>query len=89
MNILSVSEARANFKALIDTVLDSHEPVIVTNQRSGNVVIIAQEDYDSILATLHLLSTPKNANRVRESIERIKTGSLEVVVPDVPDQEEN
>lgn len=86
MKILSVSEARANFKALIDTVLDSHEPIIVTNQRSGNVVIIAQDDYDSILATLHLLSTPQNAQRVSESVKRIKSGTFEAVVQNEPEK---
>lgn len=76
MNILTVSEARANFKAVIDTVLDTHEPTIVTNQRSGNVVMISQEDFNAMQETLYLLSTPKNANRLRESVARIKAGSF-------------
>jgi antitoxin YefM len=76
MNILTVSEARANFKAVIDTVLDTHEPTIVTNQRSGNVVLISQEDYNAMQETLYLLSTPNNANRLRESVARIKAGSF-------------
>lgn len=76
MNILTVSEARANFKAVIDTVLDTHEPTIVTNQRSGNVVMISQEDFNAMQETLYLLSTPKNASRLRESVARIKAGSF-------------
>ena len=78
MNILTFSEARANFKAVIDTVLDTHEPTIVTNQRSGNVVMISQDDYNAMQETLYLLSTPKNANRLRESVARIKAGSFTV-----------
>ncbi|MDP5150449.1 type II toxin-antitoxin system Phd/YefM family antitoxin [Rheinheimera baltica] len=89
MNILTVSEARANFKAVIDTVLDTHEPTVVTNQRSGNVVMISQEDYNAMQETLYLLSTPKNANRLRESVARIKAGAFEVKEPFLDEQETN
>ena len=78
MNILTVSEARANFKSVIDTVLDTHEPTVVTNQRSGNVVMISQEDFNAMQESLYLLSTANNANRLRESIARIKAGSFEL-----------
>lgn len=78
MNILTVSEVRANFKAVIDTVLDTHEPTVVTNQRSGNVVMIAQDDVNAMQQTLYLLSTPNNANRLRDSLARIKAGSFEL-----------
>jgi antitoxin YefM len=78
MNILTVSEARANFKSVIDTVLDTHEPTIVTNQRSGNVVMISQEDFNAMQESLYLLSTASNATRLRDSIARIKAGSFEL-----------
>lgn len=77
MNILTVSEARANFKSVIDTVLDTHEPTVVTNQRSGNVVMISQEDFNAMQESLYLLSTANNANRLRESVARIKAGSFD------------
>ena len=89
MNILTVSEARANFKAVIDTVLDTHEPTVVTNQRSGNVVMISQEDYNAMQETLYLLSTPNNANRLRESVARIQAGTFEVKEHFLDEQETN
>lgn len=88
MNILTVSEARANFKSVIDTVLDTHEPTIVTNQRSGNVVLISQEDFNAMQETLYLLSTPNNANRLRDSVARIKAGSFELKENFINEQEE-
>lgn len=76
MNIITVSEARANLKSVIEKVLDTHEPTIVTSQRSGNVVVISQEDFNAMQETLYLLSTTQNANRLRQSVTRIKDGSF-------------
>lgn len=76
MKILTVSEAEANFKAVIDTVLDTHEPMIVTSQGLGNVVIISENDFNAMQETLYLLSTSGNTNRLRDSVARIKAASF-------------
>ena len=76
MKILTVSEARANFKAVVDAVLDTYEPIIVTSQGSGNIVIISENDFNAMQETLYLLSTSGNANRLRDSVARIKAASF-------------
>lgn len=48
---------------MIDETAISHEPVIITSKRY-NVVMVAQEDWNAIQETLHLLSIPN----MRESI---------------------
>ena len=63
MTTLSVTEARANLYKLIDDTSVSHEPVIITGKR-GNVVLLAEDDWNAINETLHLLSVP----RMRETI---------------------
>ncbi len=78
MDVLTVSEARASFKAVIDRVLDTHEPTLITSQRSGNVVMISEADFNAMQETLYLLGTPNNANRLRESAARIKAGTFEM-----------
>ena len=57
MTTLTVTEARANLYKLIDDTSLNHEPVIITGKR-GNVVLLAEEDWNAINETLHLLSVP-------------------------------
>jgi len=63
MTTLNVTEARANLYKLIDDTTVSHEPVVITGNR-GNAVLLAEDDWNAINETLHLLSVPG----MRESI---------------------
>lgn len=63
MMTLNVTEARANLYQLIDDTTVSHEPVVITGKR-GNAVLLAEDDWNAINETLHLLSVPG----MRESI---------------------
>ena len=63
MTTLNVTEARANLYKLIDETTVSHEPVVITGKR-GNAVLLAEDDWNAINETLHLLSVPG----MRESI---------------------
>ncbi len=63
MATLKVTEARANLYKLIDDVAANHQPVFITGKRS-NAVLLAEEDWNAINETLHLLSVPG----MRESI---------------------
>jgi antitoxin YefM len=63
MTTLKVTEARANLYKLIDDTLVNHEPVVITG-KCGNVVLLAEDDWNAINETLHLLSVPG----MRESI---------------------
>ena len=57
MTTLTVTEARANLYKLIDDTSLNHEPVIITGKR-GNAVLLAEDDWNAINETLHLLSVP-------------------------------
>jgi antitoxin YefM len=74
MNILTFSEARAGFKQALDEVCRDHEPTVITRQRGDHVVLMSLDDYNSMQETLHLLGSPKNAERLRESIAEFKAG---------------
>ena len=63
MTTLNVTEARVNLYKLIDDTTASHEPVVITGKR-GNAVLLAEDDWNAINETLHLLSVPG----MRESI---------------------
>lgn len=68
MNAINYSDLRSKMKAVMDNVVSSHEPIIVTRRNSDNVVLMSYEDYSSIEETAYLLKSPNNAERLRESI---------------------
>jgi antitoxin YefM len=68
MTTLNVTEARANLYKLIDDVSINHEPVIITGKR-GNAVLLAEDDWNAINETLHLLSVPGMRESILEGME--------------------
>lgn len=74
MDVVSYSEARANLKDVMDRVVDDKTEVIVTRQKAEAVVMISLSEWNSISETLHLLSSPKNAERLRRSIQQMDAG---------------
>lgn len=75
MNTQTYTETRANFKAAIESVTDKHEPLVITS-KNDDVVLMAREDYESMQETMYLLSSINNANRIKESIAELESGSL-------------
>lgn len=63
MTTVNVTQARANLYKLIEDTSISHEPLVITGRR-GNAVLLAEDDWNSINETLHLLYVPGT----RESI---------------------
>ncbi len=68
------TELRKGLKEFLDTVEEDHETLIIKRGSGKGAVIISLEEYNSIMETLHLLSSRKNAERLYESIEQMKTG---------------
>jgi antitoxin YefM len=72
---VSYTELRQNLARYMDQVVDSRAPLVVTRQGGkGNVVMIAEDEWESWMETIHLLSSPRNAERLRESIRQLEAG---------------
>lgn len=67
MDVLTYSDARANLKAVMDSVVDDHAPVIIARQRGRAVVMVSLEDWAAMAETEYLLSSPINAARLRKA----------------------
>lgn len=78
MNVETFSHARNNLKAVMDRVVADCAPVKIIRQRGKGVVMISESDWDSMEETLHLLSSPKNAARLAESIAELDAGRGQV-----------
>lgn len=76
MRAISYSEARQELKSVMDSACRDHEPVVVTRKRGENVVILSYDDYESLMETEYLLSSPANAKRLLESLEQAKQKKL-------------
>ena len=74
MQVISMTEARNNFKAVFESVYRDHEEVIIHRKGRENVVMISMDEYNSMKETSYLLSNPNNAKHLRESIEELKSG---------------
>jgi antitoxin YefM len=68
MDVLTYSDARAQLKSVMDRVIDDHDEIIVTRRNGGSVMVVSLETWNAVTETLHLLSTPKNAARLRDAI---------------------
>jgi len=67
MHRVNVSGAREKFYRLLDETATAHEPTLITGPRS-NAVLVAEEDWNSIEETLHLLSVPGMRESIREGL---------------------
>ena len=72
------SNARNNLKAVFDRVVADRAPIKITRQRGEGVVVVSESDWESLEETLHLLSSPKNAARLAESIAELDAGGGQV-----------
>jgi antitoxin YefM len=68
------TEFRNELKNYLDNVEFNNETLIIKRGSGKGTVLISLDEYNSIMETLHLLSSKKNAKRLFESIEQMKTG---------------
>ena len=77
MHILTYTDARNGLAGAMDKVVQDREEAVITRTGRESVVMVAQGEWDAIQATLHLLSSPQNANRLREAIAELDAGGGE------------
>jgi antitoxin YefM len=70
--MIPVNEAQQKLQDLIDSVSQSHQPIVIVGQ-SNNAVLLSESDWASIQETLYLLSVPG----MRESIQEGLATSIE------------
>ena len=78
MLVETYSNTRSNLKAIMDRVVADRAPVKITRQKAEGVVMVSESEWESIEETLHLLSSPRNAARLAESIAEFEAGGGQV-----------
>jgi antitoxin YefM len=74
MQVLTYSDTRARLKEVMDRVVEDCEPVIIARKRGQSVVIVSLEEWNALQTTRQLLSSPRNAERLRASIKELDAG---------------
>ncbi len=72
---VSYTDLRQNLAHYMDEAVESRAPIVVTRQSGrGNVVILSEEEFSGWQETVHLLSSPRNAERLMRSIRQLDAG---------------
>ena len=77
MKVVSFSEARNNFKKILDQVSDDADYTIISRRDSDDAVVMSLDQFNGLMETVHLLSSPANARHLERSIEQYKSSQTE------------
>ncbi len=64
---MTISDARAQLYRLVDSLADTHDPILITGKRN-NAVLISENDWAAIQETIYLLSVPGMRESIREGM---------------------
>jgi len=70
------TEFRIGLKKFLDKVEENNETLIIKRGSGKGTVLISLNEYNSIMETVHLLSSKANADRLYESIQQMKEGKI-------------
>lgn len=70
----NISDFRKDIKKYLDRVTENFETLIINRGKDTGIVIMSLEEYNSLSATHHELSSKLNEKRLDTAIEKFKTG---------------
>ena len=74
MKAANFTEFRTKLTQYLDEVENNNETLIIKRGSGNGAVLISLDEFNSILETVHLLSSKNNADRLYESIKQMKSG---------------
>ena len=77
MQTINYTEARNQLAGLMETASRDREPITITRNGTGKVVLLAIEEYEAMETTLHLYSTKANASQIQQSLADYSTGKIQ------------
>jgi antitoxin YefM len=73
---VTASEARQRLFPLIEEVNDDQVAVEIVSKK-GTAYLVSANEYRSLKETVYLLQSPRNAERLRESISQLQGGDTQ------------
>ena len=74
MDVTTFSNFRKNLKAHLDDVVNDQKPLYVTRANGEDVVVLSKSVYEGLSEKYFLMSSPKNAERLLESLKELDEG---------------
>jgi antitoxin YefM len=74
MLVASVSDFRKDIKSYLDRVSKNFETLIINRGKNSGIVVMSLDEYNSLMATNHELSSRKNEQRLDSAIEKLNKG---------------
>ena len=77
MTVVNYTEARNNFKSILDTVVNDADYTIINRRDSDDAVVMSLDYFNAMRETLHLLKSPANVAHLEKSIAQYRAGKVE------------
>jgi antitoxin YefM len=77
MQTINYTDARNQLAGLMETASRDREPITITRNGAGKVVLLAIEEYEAMETTLHLHSTRANALQIQQSLADYSAGKIQ------------
>lgn len=74
MDTIFFSKARAELAGLLDKVNDDAAPIEIVRRDKPSAVLMGKDEYDGLVETIHLLSSPTNAARLLKAKDDLAAG---------------
>lgn len=85
MDTVFFSKARAELASLLDKVNDDASTVEIVRRDKPSAVLMSKEEYESMMETFYLLSSPANASRLLKAKQAIEAGNFQPRALDLGD----
>ncbi|MBV2186806.1 MAG: type II toxin-antitoxin system prevent-host-death family antitoxin [Rhizobium sp.] len=76
MDTVFFSKARAELAGLLDKVNEDAAAVEIVRRDKPSAILIGKEEYEGMMETIHLLSSPANAARLLKAKSEIEAGQF-------------
>ncbi|MCG8503564.1 MAG: type II toxin-antitoxin system prevent-host-death family antitoxin [Sphingomonadales bacterium] len=74
MDTIQFSAARQSLAKLLDRVVADKTPVEISRRDKPSVIVVDKNEYEGMMETIHLLSSPRNAERLMQGIAALEAG---------------
>jgi antitoxin YefM len=76
MNAITCIDLKQNLEIYIDKILKNNEALMISKQNNEKVVLISENEYNSLVETNYLMSNAANADHLMTSIAQHKAGKV-------------
>ena len=76
MTVLSLADARASLSKHIESAATTHERFEITRNGTRVAVLMSSDDYDALVETVDILSSPDEVAALRTAITELEAGDV-------------